>query len=192
MDKIDANREEEYSRLDDNQQVYLDTTGSALFTSSLVDNHAKRLSHTVLGNAQSSNPTSHTSTAFEKESRAAVLSFFNASPDVYDVIFTANASAAIKIVAECFPFWRDSKLFFLSDSHNSVLGVCEYAQRAPDNVKHLPINSTFRAIDTKTYLGRRKYKPSKRRPSLFAFRAQSNFSGVKHALSLVDKAISHG
>lgn len=192
MQKFQAIREQDYSRLDDNQQIYFDTTGSALFPSSIVDNHIKLLSNTVLGNPHSSNPTSHVSTALEKQARAAVLSFFNASPDVYDVIFTANASAAIKLVAESFPFARNSNLFLLADNHNSVLGIREYALRAGAHVKHLPIDHNLRAKDTNSYLGKKKYQPSKRRPSLFAYPAQSNFSGVKHPLSFVDKAISHG
>ncbi len=35
--------------------------------------------------------------------RAYVLEFFNASPDEYVAIFTANASAALKLVGESIP-----------------------------------------------------------------------------------------
>lgn len=34
--------------------------------------------------------------------RLQTLHFFNADPDHFDVIFTANATAAIKLVGECF------------------------------------------------------------------------------------------
>ena len=53
------------------------------------------------------------------EARAAVLSYFNASSD-YTVVFTANASAALKLVAEAFPFTGGSSLVIGADSHNSV------------------------------------------------------------------------
>jgi Aminotransferase class-V len=53
------------------------------------------------------------------EARAAVLSYFNASSD-YTVVFTANASAALKLVAEAYPFASGSSLVIGADSHNSV------------------------------------------------------------------------
>lgn len=192
MEIFEALRKEEYSRLDENGQIYLDTTGAALFPSSLVDNHANLLSQTVLGNPHSSNPTSHVSTTLEKEARVAVLSFFNASPDIYDVIFTANASTAIKLVAESFPFRRSSRLLLLSDNHNSVLGIREYALRASSHVEYVALDSTLRANETGAYFRKRKYHRSKRSPSLFAFPAQSNFSGVKHPLTWVDQAKKNG
>ena len=53
------------------------------------------------------------------EARSAVLSYFNASSD-YTVVFTANASAALKLVAEAYPFTGGSSLVIGADSHNSV------------------------------------------------------------------------
>lgn len=49
----------------------------------------------------------------------AVLSHFKASSD-YTVIFTANASAALKLVGESYPFTKGSTLVIGVDSHNSV------------------------------------------------------------------------
>ena len=53
------------------------------------------------------------------EARAAVLSFFKAPPE-YTVIFTANATAALKLVGESFPFVGGSSYVLGMDSHNSV------------------------------------------------------------------------
>ena len=41
---------------------------------------------------------------FIGRARRAVLRFFNASPDEWVVIFTANASQALKLVGESYPF----------------------------------------------------------------------------------------
>lgn len=54
------------------------------------------------------------------EARAAVLSFFKASSEDYTVIFTANATAALKLVGESYPFTNGSSLVLGVDSHNSV------------------------------------------------------------------------
>jgi len=56
------------------------------------------------------------------EARAAVLSHFRASSE-YTVVFTANASAALKLVAEAYPFTGGSSLVIGADSHNSVRGI---------------------------------------------------------------------
>ena len=55
--------------------------------------------------------------------QALILQFFNTDKDHYSVIFTQNASAAIKIVSESFPYEQSSILGLLSDNHNSVLGI---------------------------------------------------------------------
>jgi len=53
------------------------------------------------------------------EARQAVLSHFKA-PSEYTVIFTPNASSALKLVGEAFPFSAGSRLVIGADSHNSV------------------------------------------------------------------------
>lgn len=53
------------------------------------------------------------------EARAAVLSFFKAPPE-YTVVFTSNASGALKLVGESYPFTADSSYVLGVDSHNSV------------------------------------------------------------------------
>ena len=60
------------------------------------------------------------------EARQAVLTYFNVSPSEYTVIFTANASAALKLVAESFPFAGGSNLIIGADSHNSVRNPFRY------------------------------------------------------------------
>jgi len=63
--------------------------------------------------------SSKLSAEYAHEARAEVLRFFNASKD-YTVIFTANTSAALKLVGESFPFAAGSSYVLGTDSHNSV------------------------------------------------------------------------
>ena len=67
-------------------------------------------------------------TRLAEEARAAVLAFLNASPDEYDVVFTANASAALRLVGEAYPFDAGSRLLLTADNHNSVNGIREFAR----------------------------------------------------------------
>ena len=54
-----------------------------------------------------------------EEARQAVLSHFKASSD-YTVVFTPNASAALKLIGESYPFSEGGCLVIGADSHNSV------------------------------------------------------------------------
>ena len=63
------------------------------------------------------------------EARAAVLSFFRAPPE-YTVVFTNNATGALKLVGESYPFTNESTYVLCEDSHNSVQGIREFARRA--------------------------------------------------------------
>src|SRR3954467_2851854 len=94
---LDDMRATEYARLDALGQVYLDYTGGGLYAESQLREHMALLSQNVFGNPHSRNPTSMAMTHLADRARAAVLEFFNASPDQYTAIFTSNASGALKL-----------------------------------------------------------------------------------------------
>ena len=94
----------EYGRLDEGDQVYLDYTGGGLHAASQIDAHAELLRARVLGNPHSNNPTSLASTELVERARRVVREFFNAPPDEYLCVFTANASAALRLVGESYRF----------------------------------------------------------------------------------------
>src|SRR4029077_12653012 len=106
---VEALRAREYSRLDTSGQVYLDYTGAGLYAESQLREHVELLSRGVFGNPHSTNPTSQAATDYAECARACVLDFFGAPPDEYTVIFTPNASAALKLVGEAYPFGPGSR-----------------------------------------------------------------------------------
>ena len=181
-------RADEFARLDAGGHAYLDYTGSALYAERQVRAHAALLSGAVLGNPHSENPASRESTRIIDAARARVLEFLDAPPEEYAVIFTANASAAIKLVAESFPFGEHAGLVLAADNHNSINGIREYARKAGAPVHYLPLDGELRLDHPELWLA--SWAQSER--GLFAFPAQSNFSGVKHPLSLVRRAQSLG
>lgn len=187
--KFSKLRREQFARLDANRHVYLDYTGSGLYPQSLLDREQEHLSHNVYGNPHSINPTSKATTSGVDATRQRVLQFFNASPQQYIVIFTANATGAIKLVAESFPFRAGSTFALLMDNHNSVNGIREYAFQAHAAVRYLPLDSHLRAHGVHHLLS---HHHNINVPNLFAYPAQSNFSGVQHSLSYIACAHSHG
>jgi selenocysteine lyase/cysteine desulfurase len=181
-------RSDEFSRLDAGRHAYLDYTGSALYAERQVRAHASLLGRSVFGNPHSENPASRESTRLIDEARAQVLKFLDAPPEDYAVVFTANASAAIKLVAESFAFGKNISLVLTADNHNSMNGIREYARTAGAPVHYLPLDRELRLRQPELHLA--SWLPAER--GLFAFPAQSNFSGVKHQLSLVRHAQSLG
>ncbi len=177
-------RARELSRVDRERQTYLDWTGSALHPESLVRRHVQALHETVLGNPHSDSVASRASTELIEQARAAVLRFLDAPAEEYDVCFSANASGAMRLVGEAYPFGRESQLVLAADNHNSVNGLRTYARAAGATVRVLSLDADLRLEGGVAALGVERVAG----PSLMAFPAQSNFSGVRHPLALVDRA----
>ncbi len=188
---IDDLRATEYARLDVGEHVYLDYTGGGLYAETQVRRHHKLLSEHVFGNPHSSNPTSLAATQLVEHAREYVLKFFNADPNEYDVIFTANASGALKLVGESYPFTKGGHYLLTFDNHNSVNGIREFAHARGAEVTYIPVALPELRIDASSlddYFARGQ----KGANNLFAFPAQSNFSGVQHPLEFVERAHAAG
>jgi selenocysteine lyase/cysteine desulfurase len=173
-------RTREFARLDESDHAYLDYTGAALYPESVVARHAAMLRGAVLGNPHSESRASLASSALLCEARERVKRFFRA--DDYEVVFTANATGAVRLVAEGFPLGPHDTFVLTADNHNSINGIREYARRAGARVEYLAMDDELRVTD----------HPVPDGPGLFAFPAQSNFSGVKHPLGLVSEAQQRG
>lgn len=181
-------RQREFARLDESQHVYLDYTGGGLYGASQVQAHADLLAHEVLGNPHSHNPTSLASTRNVEAARERIRQFFHAPADEYEVIFTQNASGALKLIGESYPFQPGSHYVLTADNHNSVNGIREFARARGAAVEYLPLNGQLRVDGIDRLLP----AVDPELPNLFAYPAQSNFSGVKHPLGWVELARARG
>lgn len=142
-----------------------------------------------------------------------VLRHFNVSPCEYAVIFTSNCTAALKIVGESFNFQgstdatqngyisnskhpnphSEEPLFaYLADNHTSVIGIREILKSRNVSFKWVT------ASEIQTFeLSQQNAEPQQSSRNavgknvlsnnLFAFPAQSNFSGQRYPLSWVRK-----
>jgi molybdenum cofactor sulfurtransferase len=188
---LDNLRATEYRRLDERRQVYLDYTGGSLHAESQLQKHFELLRSVVFGNPHSANPASAVMTEHVERTRRFVLDYFNASVDDYTLVFTQNASAALKLVGESFPFAPGSRYLLTFDNHNSVNGIREFARAKGATVAYAPLVTPGLHLD----LPRLETLLDQADPALnnlFAFPAQSNFSGVKHPLKLVETAQNKG
>jgi len=189
--RLDELRASEYFRLDERGHVYLDYTGSGVHADSQVRRHMDLVRSGVFGNPHSSNPTSAFSTGLLEGARARVLRYFNASPEDYSVVFTANATHALKLVGEAFPFETGDQFLLTFDNHNSVNGIREFDRLRGARTSYVPVQPPSLRVDEPTldvFLGMAR----KDGHNLFAYPAQSNFSGVQHPLEWIERAQRRG
>ena len=188
---LDELRASEYARLDEQSHVYLDFTGGGLYAASQVRRHRDLLERGVYGNPHSHNPTSSATTEMVERVRDKVLSFFRADPEEYAAIFTANASTALKLVGESYPFGPGDRYLLTFDNHNSVNGIREFARSKHAEIDYVPLALPDMRVDEGT-LDSFLSLADPCRNNLFAYPAQSNFSGVQHPLDWVERARAKG
>ncbi|OQE22350.1 hypothetical protein PENSTE_c010G05766 [Penicillium steckii] len=165
---VDKIREENYPLLNDT--TYLDHAGTTPYAKSMIEAFSQDMTSNLFGNPHSMSLSSQLSTTRTDDIRVRVLRFFNADPDEFDLVFVANATAAIKLVAECLRdsdhrgFWYGYHI----DSHTSIVGVRELAE--------LNFQCFQSDADVDQWIPELESNQSKA-PKLFAFPAQSNMNG---------------
>ncbi|KAJ5724687.1 hypothetical protein N7493_006415 [Penicillium malachiteum] len=165
---IDTIREQEYPLL--NETVYLDHAGTTLYAKSMIEAFSRDMTSNLFGNPHSMSLSSQLSTQRTDDIRLRVLRFFNADPEEFDLVFVANATAAIKLVADSIQdsdhrgFWYGYHV----DAHTSLVGVREVA-----DLGHQCFQSDAKVDEWIAELATTQTKA----PHLFAYPAQSNMNG---------------
>ncbi|KAF3913534.1 hypothetical protein ABW20_dc0102589 [Dactylellina cionopaga] len=170
--KVDEIRRKEYGYIKD--VTYLDHAGCTLYPSTLMHRFAQDLTSNLFGNPHSASPSSMLSSHRIEVIRSQVLKFFNASPEHFDLVFVANATAGIKLVMDGFRDLEGGYWYgYHRDSHTSLVGVREHAKAsrcfAKDSEVDEWISSTEAGVDANT-------------TKLFAYPAQSNMNGRRSPL----------
>lgn len=168
-------RDSEYPQLKDT--TYLDHAGTTLYANSLIDAVARDLKTNLFGNPHSASPSSHLSSVRIDGVRSAFLEYLNADPEHFDIIFTANATAAIKLVVNGF---REQifRYYYHKDAHTSLVSIREeatagaYCFASDQEVEEWLENGDMTDDDT---IG------------LFAYPAQSNMTGYRPPISWCDR-----
>ncbi len=189
--RLDALRATDYARLDRAGHCYLDYTGGSLYAESQLRDHMHLLETHVFGNPHSSNPSSQAMTELVEQTRRYIAEFFNADPAEYAVIFTPNASGALKLVGESYPFGPGDRYLLAYDNHNSVNGIREFAHARGAEVTYIPVLPPDLRLDAARFAAALD-QPNPDGHNLCAYPAQSNFSGVLHSLDWIARAHDRG
>ncbi|XP_072247525.1 molybdenum cofactor sulfurase isoform X1 [Leuresthes tenuis] len=167
--------------------TYLDHAAATLFPESLVRDYIRDISTNVYGNPHSHSPSSRLTHDTMEGVRYRVLQHFNTTPEEYSVIFTSGCTAALKLVAESFPWSPEtesevgSHFCYLTDNHTSVVGMRGVTSAL--GVAALPVCPT--ELESKAKDEAQGEAVSSQTAHLFCYPAQSNFSGKKYPLSHV-------
>lgn len=142
-----------------------------------MDDFAAEMTSSLLGNPHSASPSSQLSTVRIEDTRLRALQFVNADPAEFDLIFVANATAGIKLVAEALRAAPEGFDYaYHQSAHTSLVGVREEARASiclDDAAVEewlagtTPINREAESADT----------------ILFAYAAQSNMNGQRYPLN---------
>ncbi|BAS99067.1 molybdenum cofactor sulfurase [Oryza sativa Japonica Group] len=209
---VDEMRAAEFKRLEG--MAYLDHAGATLYSEAQMADVLKDLASNVYGNPHSQSDSSMAASDLVTAARHQVLKYFNASPREYKCIFTSGATAALKLVGECFPWSRESCYMYTMENHNSVLGIREYALSKGATVLAVDVeegadlakdNGSYSLYKISRRTNQRRSKDvlshncqngslsdiSGNNWNIFAFPSECNFSGQKFSLSLV-KLIKEG
>lgn len=180
--------------------TYLDHSGATLYPASFIDQTALILKTQLLGNPHSGSPSSMLATKHVDDVRREILTLFNAGESEWDVVFVANSTAAIKLVADAFNGAVGKKkgrgfiYRYHRDAHTSLVGVRELAREWELFEKDEDVESW---LVEKRKKGKNSWglsclgqltTPKPIPPALFAYPAQSNLTGRRLPLQWAYKA----
>ncbi|PWZ00120.1 PLP-dependent transferase [Testicularia cyperi] len=203
---LDSMRKREFGRLRKQDAIYLDYTGGCLYPRSLVDKHTKWLNDTVAGNPHSTSPASLASSAATEQARLDLLRFFDADPEVYDVVWTNNASAGFRIVGDAYN-WTNKTAIIPRDAHNSLNSLALQAKHRggkfefvelvtdpllPEIDGTLDTQQMIELLDQGAADQSESLSSALSSPGMVFFTGQSNITGQKLDYSLIHHAASKG
>ncbi|KAJ1891083.1 hypothetical protein LPJ66_007122, partial [Kickxella alabastrina] len=157
--------------------VYLDHTGSTLYAASHIRAVAEELLTDFPANPHSQHMGSQWTHARVEQARDRLLEFFGTTPKDYAVVFTANATGAIRLASELTPMTKGGTFRYARESHNSVVGLRNLASDRGIATQAAEFSEFDDIILPANTSG----------TSLLAYPAQCNFSGERFSLDVADK-----
>ncbi|KAF2010164.1 PLP-dependent transferase [Aaosphaeria arxii CBS 175.79] len=168
--RISRLRSTEYPMI--NGTTYLDHAGTTLPARSLMTLFSDTMQVQLLANPHSSSQSApNYSHVMIEETRKKVLDMFGTDSDTYEVVFTANATAAVRLVADAFACQQQGfEYYYHQNCHTSLVGVRELA-----NTSHC--FQSDREAESWIHGQSPHSEMDDTIPTLFAYPAQSNMNG---------------
>ncbi|KAJ1822168.1 hypothetical protein LPJ75_000540, partial [Coemansia sp. RSA 2598] len=179
--RLDEIRRSEYPQLFEPgssrlKTVFLDHTGSTLYAASHIRAMADELLINIPANPHSQHAASQWTHLRIEQVRDRLLRFFGTTAEKYAVVFTANATGAIRLAGELTPFTRNGVFCYSRESHTSVVGVRNLAAERGVAIRPADFDEIKAIVLPENTAG----------TSLLAYPAQCNFSGQRFPLDMAD------
>ncbi|KAJ2456095.1 hypothetical protein GGF42_003320 [Coemansia sp. RSA 2424] len=179
--RLEAIRRKEYPQLYDASSqvrtVFLDHAGSTLYAASHIRAQAEEMLATIPANPHSHHAGSQWARDKIDQARDRLLAFFGTTSRDYALVFTANATAAIRLAGELTPMTKDGVFCYISAAHTSVVGLRGIAADVGAVVRPVEFEELDDVIQPEHTGG----------TSLVAYPAQCNFSGERFPWDVADK-----
>jgi molybdenum cofactor sulfurtransferase len=178
---------------DDDPMVYLDYAGAGLPTKSQL---LRAATLPILANPHSTGPSP--SLLLLEQAKQRILAHFHATAD-YDILFTSGTTEALRIVAERFPWTRQSSFMYATNSHTSVVGMRECAlahgatvvAKSMADILHPPLTQQQQQQTTVTHWSDAVDSADEDTKHLLALPLECNFSGHRPDLSQLTSKLQH-
>ncbi|KAN0018880.1 hypothetical protein ACTFIU_008814 [Dictyostelium citrinum] len=187
--------------------VYLDHAASTLASINQIEDISKEINNSMFCNPHSVNPIGLKTKEEVDSIREMILNYFNAPYKQYSVIFTSGCTDSLKKVGEYFSWSKKSKFYYSLESHNSLLGIREYAceKIGSSTTSFQPIPSLYFKCNNDQFndileiIGNNyndtiennnnnnNNNKNNESYSLFGYPGQCNYSGTKYPLELINR-----
>ncbi len=182
-------RRNEFGRLDAANHVFLDRVGGTLYPESLERPPVAGPLEAASGGGGSPAASVSGGTAAEMvRLRLRLLAFLEADPSDYEVVFTGDEAAALRMLLRHGPFGRGSTCRVTTDFPALSLAMTSAALRSGPRVEEIPVGPDLRVQD----LGAALRSVDRGAANLLAFPARSPVTGVSHPLEWLERGRKHG
>eukprot|EP01114_Cavostelium_apophysatum_P021663 TRINITY_DN7625_c0_g1_i3.p1 TRINITY_DN7625_c0_g1~~TRINITY_DN7625_c0_g1_i3.p1 ORF type:complete len:869 (+),score=141.41 TRINITY_DN7625_c0_g1_i3:95-2701(+) len=187
--RLKGRSSEEQDELEGEPTLYFDHIGSALHSEVQLREATEHLNRVLYGNPHSLSMSGVRSTQVINEARNAILDFFGTDTSRYSVIFTSGCTGSLKLVGETFP-WTDniSTFYYTIESHNSLIGIREYAAEA--NCHFSCVDDVSDLVDVFNQMSAPLFGETSTAFHLVGVPLESNFSGAKVHLKELDRLLT--
>lgn len=215
--QADQIREQEYYHLTHNNHVCLDYIGHGLF-SHAQHQHQQQQSHSPKAAVASSSSSPHfpepitffdisyksvnlisqilhgsQESELESKLRIRIMAFMNISPVDYTMVFTANQSSSLKLLADCYPFQSNQNLLTVYDYENEAV---EMMTQSSKKKGARVMSAEFSWPNLRIQSGKLKKmimsRGKKRNKGLFVFPLQSRMTGSCYSYQWMSMAQENG
>ncbi|KAE8661803.1 hydroxymethylglutaryl-CoA synthase [Hibiscus syriacus] len=201
-DEADKIRALEYHHLSISNYVCLDYVGHCLFSYSQLENQCPgspvtssspplhsltlesvffNISHMSV-NLNSQLKYGSEESEFQCHIRKRIMAFMNISETDYNMVFTANHSAAFKLIAEFYPFLSSRNLLTVYDHQSEAVEVMiESSKKRGANVMSASFSWPNLQIYTENLRKKMVSKSKRKKKGLFVFPLQSRVTGSRYS-----------